>query len=311
MEAPLLSDIPDPEAPERSFLRSLIATARPRQWIKNILVFAAPGAAGVLSNGQKFTHTLIAFALFCSTASGVYFINDALDANADRLHATKRYRPVANRDITVKLAIILGIALIALSLSASALLINPRLLLVMAIYAAINISYCLWLKNEPIIDIVAVASGFALRAIAGGVAASVVLSDWFLIVASFGSLFIVAGKRHAEHVDLGNVRAQHRSTLSEYSLAYLRYIRAVSSSVTLTAYCLWAFQNAAHHGDQAILFRLSIIPFLIIVLRYALILDSGKGGAPEEIVLSDRRLQITGLIWLLLFMAGVYWPGQI
>ncbi len=309
MLAANLGPDPNPQFQARTHFQAIVSTARPKQWIKNVLVFAAPGAAGVLSHGTKLSQSVATFLLFCAMASGVYFLNDSLDAAADRLHHTKRFRPVANGELSVSLATTIGVVLIIVSLLAGSIFVTPRLLFVMGTYVVINISYCLWLKHEPVVDMVAVASGFALRAIAGGIATGVILSDWFLIVTMSGSLFMVAGKRHAEHVDLGVERASHRSTLSQYSLAYLRYVRAVSSGVTLTAYCLWAFEKAAHPGDQSIFFRLSIVPFLIIVLRYALILDTGKGGAPEEIVLGDRRLQITGLIWLAVFLLGVYWPG--
>ena len=134
------------------------------------------------------------------------------------------------------------------------------------------------------------------RAIAGGVATGVPLSDWFLIVAGAGSLFIVTGKRHAEQVELGSDSLEHRRTLGEYSTAFLGYVRAVASGVMITAYCLWAFENAAHTGDDT-WFRLSIVPFVIAVLRYALVVDQGGGGAPEEVVLSDRVLQVVGVIW--------------
>ena len=125
----------------------------------------------------------------------------------------------------------------------------------------VTLSYTLWLKHEPVIDLAAVAAGFVLRAIAGGVATGVPISDWFLIVAGAGSLFIVTGKRHAEQVELGSDSLEHRRTLGEYSTAYLGYVRAVASGVMITAYCLWAFENAAHTGDET-WFRLSIVPFV-------------------------------------------------
>ena len=128
-----------------------------------------------------------------------------------------------------------------------------------AAYLAVTIAYSLWLKHEPVIDLAAVAAGFVFRAIAGGVATGVTLSDWFLIVAGAGSLFMVTGKRHAEQVELGDASHGHRSTLADYSDAYLRYVRAVASAVMLTAYCLWAFENASATGDTT-WFRLSIVP---------------------------------------------------
>ncbi|HUY85682.1 MAG TPA: decaprenyl-phosphate phosphoribosyltransferase [Acidimicrobiales bacterium] len=293
---------------QRGPLRAIAKTARPRQWIKNVLVFSAPGAAGSLSMHHEAMLAIETFFIFCLTASGVYFINDSIDAQADRLHPDKRFRPIASGQLNRSIAVAIGMIALCSGVGLSWLIAGWQLGMVLGLYVVINLSYCLWLKNEPVIDLIAVASGFVLRAIAGGVATKVPLSDWFLIVTSFGSLFVVAGKRHAEHLDLGDERGEHRSTLAQYSLAYLRYVRAVSSGVTLTAYCFWAFQKAATAGQSSILFRLSIVPIGFGVLRYALLLDSGKGGAPEEIVLSDRRLQIAGLLWIALFALGVYGP---
>jgi decaprenyl-phosphate phosphoribosyltransferase len=286
-------------------MAGIIRTARPRQWVKNVLVFAAPGAAGVLGHSGPLLRTLAAFGIFCVAASGTYFVNDGLDYDADRLHPTKRHRPVAAGVIPVNLALAIGVGLLAAGIGL-AFLVKAQLALVVAIYVAITFAYSMWLKNEAVVDLAAVASGFVLRAIAGGVAAGVVLSNWFLIVASFGSLFMVAGKRHAEHLDLGESREDHRATLGQYSLAYLRYIRSVASAVAIAGYCVWAFEKAAAAGHGAIWFQLSIAPFVIAILRYALLLDAGKGGAPEEIVLGDRPIEVMGVAWVFLFALGVY-----
>jgi len=285
-------------------LKAVIRTARPKQWTKNVLVFAAPAAAGVLDQRDALLQTLVAFVGFCLAASGTYFLNDANDAEADRLHPTKRMRPIAAGDLDVRTARVIAVVLILLSFAVTAPINDFKLTGVVAGYVLVTLSYTLWLKYEPVIDLAAVAAGFVFRAIAGGVATNVPLSDWFLIVAGAGSLFIVTGKRHAEQVELGSDSLEHRRTLGAYSTAFLGYVRAVASGVMITAYCLWAFENAAKTGDET-WFRLSIVPFVIAVLRYALVVDQGGGGAPEEVVLSDRVLQIVGLIWLILFAVGV------
>lgn len=283
---------------------AIVRTARPKQWTKNVLVFAAPAAAGVLTQRDALLETLVAFVGFCLAASGTYFLNDANDAVADRLHPTKRMRPIAAGDLEIRTARIIAGVLVVLALLVTAPINDFKLTAVIASYLVITLSYTIWLKYEPVIDLAAVAAGFVLRAIAGGVATGVRLSDWFLIVAGAGSLFIVTGKRHAEQVELGSDSSEHRRTLGEYSTAFLGYVRAVASGVMITAYCLWAFENAASTGDET-WFRLSIVPFVIAVLRYALVIDQGGGGAPEEVVLSDRVLQIVGLVWLITFALGV------
>jgi decaprenyl-phosphate phosphoribosyltransferase len=212
---------------------------------------------------------------------------------------------VAAGVVPVNVALGVGIGLLVAGILLG-LLVKGQLALVITIYVAINFAYSFWLKNEAVVDLAAVASGFVLRAIAGGVAAGVVLSNWFLIVASFGSLFMVAGKRHAEHLDLGEGREGHRATLGLYSLAFLRYVRSVASAVAIAGYCVWAFEKAAVAGHGAIWFQLSIAPFVLAVLRYALLLDAGQGGAPEEIVLGDRPIELMGAAWIFLFALGVY-----
>jgi decaprenyl-phosphate phosphoribosyltransferase len=304
---PAASSTPPGDAPSAaapSLARSLLRTARPKQWAKNVLVFAAPGAAGVLSEADELGRTLAAFVAFCLAASGTYFLNDALDADADRRHPTKRNRPVAAGYVSESLAKAMAVGLVLAALAVAAPFNSGKLALVVGGYIVITVSYSLWLKHEPVVDLGAVAAGFVLRAIAGGVATDVPLSDWFLIVAGAGSLFIVTGKRHAEQMELGDASAGHRSTLAEYSSAYLNYVRAVTSGVAIAAYCLWAFENAEAVGDT-FWFRLSIVPFVAGILRYALVVEQGGGGAPEEIVLRDRVLQFFGVMWVAAFAIGV------
>jgi decaprenyl-phosphate phosphoribosyltransferase len=282
----------------------LLRTARPKHWIKNALVFAAPGAAGVLVHRQAVLRCVLAFVIFCLVASGTYFVNDTLDIDADRLHPVKRLRAVPAGVIGIGLARVVGITL-ALAALALSLVLGWRLTVVIGVYLVVQAAYTVWLKHEPILDLAAVASGFVLRAIAGGVAVGVPISEWFLIVATFGSLFMVTGKRSAEHAVMGKEGGAHRATLAVYTPAFLRSILVTASTVTITAYCLWAFENqkAVHEG---IWFQLSIVPFVLAMFRYGLLLDQGHGGQPEDVVLGDRTLQVLAIIWAALFALGVY-----
>jgi decaprenyl-phosphate phosphoribosyltransferase len=169
----------------------------------------------------------------------------------------------------------------------------------------LTFAYSVWLKHEPVLDLAAVACGFVLRAIAGGIAVGVSISPWFLIVAGAGSLFMVTGKRSAELRSLGSDAGTRRS-LDGYTESFLGYVRAVASSVAILAYCLWAFEKSDLVGTPA-WFQLSIIPFALGILRYALLLDQDEGdGAPEELVLSDRVLLVIGAVWVLLFAVAVH-----
>lgn len=290
--------------PRRRLAFGLLTAARPKQWVKNVLVAAAPAAAGLALEARPLTRVFVAFVAFCLAASGTYYLNDVRDRDADLLHPRKKLRPIASGAVPAGLAVTVGIALLCAGV-ATAAAVNTGLALIVASYVLLTVLYSLWLKHVPVIDLAAVASGFILRTVAGGVAVDVPISQWFLIVTSFGSLFIVAGKRHAEHVDLGEDAATHRPTLDTYSIGFLRYVRSVASAVTIAGYCLWAFERSDAIGNE-LLFELSIVPFVLGILYYALRLESGAGGEPEQIVLHDRTLQAIGLGWAGLFLAGVY-----
>lgn len=283
----------------------VVRLVRPRQWVKNVLVLVAPGAAGVLHEPGTLVEVAIAFVAFSLAASGTYCLNDAADVDADRAHPVKRHRPVADGSVSVVAARVVGVTLLAAALVVAAAAGGWQLPAVILGYVALTTAYTAWLKHVAVVDLAAIAAGFVLRAVAGAVAADVELSDWFLIVASFGSLFMVAGKRSAELVEAGDV-VVHRRVLSSYSAAYLTYIRSVASGVTLLSYTLLAFEKADSSAATVPWFELSIIPFGLAILRYALRLDQGAGGAPEEIVLRDRTLQVLGVCWGVLAGLGVY-----
>ena len=295
----------DSPEPRPSLLRALLRTARPKQWAKNVLVFAAPGANGSLGHGTELTHALIAFVCFCMAASGTYFLNDAADVESDRRHPTKRDRPVAAGIVSVRLARMVGIALVIAGVGLS-FAARWELAVTIGGYVVITTLYSTVLKRVAVVDIVAVASGFVLRAVAGVTATGVPISDWFLIVASFGSLFMVAGKRHAERLEVGADAAEIRPTLGEYSDTYLAYLRSVSSGTVFVAYSIWAFEKAQEAHLSVPWYQFSILPFVLGVLRYALLVDQGKGSAPEEVVLTDRPLQVIGLLWVVVFSMGIY-----
>ena len=313
---PLLHPVPAQTPPpagsaERSLTRGLVRLARPQQWIKNFLVFVAPAAAGVLLQRSVLWHGAAAFGIFCLAASGTYFLNDAVDAQVDRLHPTKRLRPVAAGIVPVPLALTSGVVMMAAAVVLGGLLAGRDLAVVIALYGLVNVGYSMGLKNEAVLDLALVSAGFVLRAIAGGVATGVALSHWFIIVASFGSLLVVTGKRSGEKNLLSNNQidqAAVRQTLTLYSPEFLRTVRTLSAAVTVTAYCLWAFERASqvHAGHDPIWFQLSIVPFVIALLHVVRLLDSGAGAAPEELAIHDHRLQIYGICWIALFVIGTY-----
>ena len=273
-----------------------IRAVRPRQWAKNVLVGAAAFTAGRLDEVDVAMATASAFVAFCLTASAVYLLNDLRDVEYDQRHPTKRFRPIASGTLSAPRAWLLAGCLVAAGLTIG-FAVEVLLGVTLLVYVALQLAYSLWLKRQPVIDLAVVASGFLLRAVAGGVAADLRLSQWFLLVASFGSLFMVAGKRYSEIHSVG-AAAQTRDSLQFYSESYLRFVWSLAAAVTITAYSLWAFEQGASTSVPWAAF--SLAPFVLALLRYAVDIDRGVAGAPEEIVLRDRVLQALGVAWLVL-----------
>ena len=288
-----------------TLIRGVVRATRPRQWVKNVLVVAAPFAANRIDDREVLRDTALSFLAFCLVAAAVYLVNDAIDVAADRAHPTKRNRPIAAGVVPIPVAYAVAVLLFLGSVAVS-LLAGWPLLIVIVVYAAAQLGYCLGLKHQPVIDLCIVASGFLLRAIAGGAAAGLPLSEWFLLVTAFGSLFMVSGKRYAEIIYFERTGARIRESLTKYSASYLRFVWATSAAIMITTYALWAFEiRVGHHPVWS---AVSIIPFVVAVLRYAVDVDGGTAGEPEEIALKDRVLQVLGLAWVASLALAVYLP---
>lgn len=293
------------DAPTRSLPLGILLALRPKQWIKNVLVFAAPVAAGIFDSGDYLPRAIAAFVCFCGASSATYLVNDAMDVEADRAHPTKRNRPIAAGVVPLPFAWTLAAVLLVMS-TVGAFALRRDFGLTILAYLVNTTLYTLWLKRQPILDIVSVAAGFLLRAIGGATATGLPISEWFFIVTSFGALFMVAGKRAGELSELGDDAGRIRPVLAAYSAEFLTYLRAVFSTGVLLTYCLWAFASADESPPGATLFELSIVPFAIAILRYALLLQQGKGSEPESLVLSDVTLLTAGAVWAILYGCAVY-----
>jgi decaprenyl-phosphate phosphoribosyltransferase len=278
---------------------------RPKQWVKNVLVATAPLAAGQLFQPTVIGEVALAFVAFCLASATVYLINDVRDVAEDRLHPRKRFRPIAAGELSPRVALILsavtGVAGLALGF-----LVAPALGITLVVYLGIQVLYSAFLKHLPVVDLAVVASGFLLRAIAGGVATGIALSQWFLLVAAFGSFFMVAGKRYSEMKAIGGEAGTRRS-LTRYSESYLRFAWMLAAVMVLISYSLWAFEVR----EQEAVFGLpwtaiSIAPFTLGLLQYALEVDTGNAGEPEEVVLHDRVLQGIGALWLVIISVAVF-----
>ncbi|MDH6217396.1 decaprenyl-phosphate phosphoribosyltransferase [Streptomyces pseudovenezuelae] len=289
-----------------SLLRGLLKTARPKQWVKNVLVVAAPAAAGQLFTRHALTQLALVFTLFTACAAAVYLINDARDAEADRAHPTKRHRPVAAGQVPVPVAHAVGGVLAALAPALAAWLVSPVVAALLTAYLGMQLAYCLSLKHVLVVDLVVVTTGFLMRAMIGGVALGIPLSRWFLITTGFGALFMVSAKRYSEAVQMAGKGGTTRALLTEYTTGYLRFVWQLAAGVAVLGYCLWALEEGGVPHASVLPWRqLSMVAFILAILRYAVFADRGTAGEPEDVVLRDRALALIALVWLAMYALAV------
>lgn len=272
---------------------------RVRQWPKNLLVFAVPLAADAFTHTVVLGRTIVAFLVFCLLSSGVYLLNDVVDAEDDRRHPVKRHRPIAAGVIGVPEALVAAGGCLLVAIISSGML-NAQLLVVALLYTVLNFAYTTWLRHLAILDMAAVGLCFVLRALAGGAASGLGISTWFIIVVCASAFLVAGGRRYADALDPAARRS--RAVLRQYSESSLRVMMTGGCAVAVLAYLAWSF--GAGHTDVALLRELAAAPFAVMILRYAVLARAGEGGAPEAVILRDRQLQAAAALWLLLFVAG-------
>ena len=286
-------------------LRYILKTMRPKQWAKNLFVFAALVFDGQLLRLNPFLITAYTFALFCLVSSLVYIINDLADIESDRQHPIKKNRPLASGKLTKKTAIVTA-AILFILIFPGAFIFNLYLGLILSVYFIMMIAYSFWLKHVPLIDVMIIAAGFVLRVAAGLVIiVTKRFSPWLFVATTFLALFIGLGKRRAEIQLLATNAGSHRRVLDGYSLDLLDQLLTVVLSATLMTYCLYTFSAEDTQGTFAMMLT---IPFVIYGLfRYLYLIRIKKiGGAPEEIVLTDHPMQAAVGLWALTVVIILY-----
>jgi decaprenyl-phosphate phosphoribosyltransferase len=295
-----------PALKRRGRPQALMALARPRQWIKNALVIGAPGAAGALGYDDVPARVLVSCLAFCLLSAGIYALNDVRDRHEDSSHPRKWRRPVASGELTPREAMVHGVVWSVCGLILGAA-VAPMVAVVGLGYIALTVSYSWVWRHIALLDLVALAGGFVLRAVAGGVAAPVGLSRWFVLVVTCAAVFVAAGKRLAEMTRPRPRGRAGRRTLHRYTQEGLRRVLALAGMGALFAYCVWAFELPEVDG---IPWRpLTVIPFTVCLLRYGTLVRAGLGEAPEEILTADRTIAVAGVSWLLLFIMSVNAAG--
>jgi decaprenyl-phosphate phosphoribosyltransferase len=279
---------------------ALLKATRPEQWIKNVLVGAAPVAAGEIGDSGILARTAAATCIFIVASGAVYLVNDAADAEIDRAHPVKASRPIAAREISIPAALTAATTMATVAV-VSGFVLALELGLVLAVYLAVNVAYSSGLKHVGWVELAVIASGFVLRAVAGGAATGLPLSPWFVAVISGGSLFIVTGKRTAELVRAGE--GAGRVALGHYTIVSLRRLRVVAAATSVVAYAMWVVRTSDRVGWLALA---SLVLVAAAFARYSGVIESGRGEHPEDVFRHDRPFQLIAAAWLVVYTGAVY-----
>jgi 4-hydroxybenzoate polyprenyltransferase len=278
---------------------------RPKQWIKNILIFAALVFDRQLFDVEPFLRTVAGFVLLCLASSTIYLINDIADIEQDREHPKKKNRPLASGALSVRLAAVAALVFGIIAISTSFIL-GAGFGMILFLYLIINLFYSFWLKHIPIIDVMLVASGFVLR-VGAGVSLIVVerFSPWLYVCTTLLALFMSFGKRRAEIKLLADKANSHRRVLDGYSIALLDQLIVIVSATTIMAYSLYTF-SAENLPENHVM--MLTIPFVLYgIFRYLYLIQvEDAGGAPDELILSDIPLMVTLILWGLLSILFMY-----
>jgi 4-hydroxybenzoate polyprenyltransferase len=300
----------DSDRSRGAFVSTLVAAGvalRPRQWVKNLFVFA-----GLIFSQSLFTPliwpALGAFVIFCALSGAIYVFNDLADVEKDRLHPTKRYRPIARGALSMRVAAGLGGLLLVGSLIA-AYALSVRFGLVATAYAVLLTAYSVWLKHVVILDVLTVAAGFVLRAVAGAAAIGVEISGWLVICTILIALFLALGKRRHEYRTLKGDAAAHRPILAEYSEGFLDQMVAVVTASTVTAYALYTMSPETVGKFHTRLLPVTL-PFVLYgIFRYLYLLYRREmGGNPSDLLLNDRALLVNSVLWTIALLVIIYGP---
>jgi decaprenyl-phosphate phosphoribosyltransferase len=290
--------------PARSpgWMISVLRTARPRQWPKNLLVFAAPLAAASAGRDEGLAYALLAAAAFGLASVAVYFVNDVVDAERDRRHPRKRHRPVAAGDLPKPYALALGAACAAAGVSAGLMIAEPLLTAAVGGYIGMSFLYSGLGKHIPVIELIFVASGFLLRVLGGAAATHVPPSVWFLLVCSLGALSVAIAKRYTELASLGDASIGHRPVMRWYSPSALRLSQWVVAAAMVAAYVAWA---ASERPSAQIWHLASVVPLAAALVRFGVLTGRRTSAAVEDLLTRDGPMLTCELAWLALFVAGL------
>lgn len=281
-----------------NFATGLIRSLRPEQWTKNLIVFGALVFSKSFTDFQLIESSIILFGLFCLASSSVYLLNDVLDYERDRVHPRKSKRPIASGIVPRPTAIVLSVILAAVALVIAWFFLNPQTMLLLACYAGLNVLYSIVLKHIVIVDVMTIAGGFVLRAVAGGVAISVPISSWLIVCTLLLALFLGFGKRRHELESLKDTASKHREILEHYSIYFLDQLISIVTAAVIVAYTFYTLSPEVEQKLGVEHLEISV-PFVMYgIFRYLyLIHKKEKGGSPSRVLLTDLPILVNVLLW--------------
>lgn len=283
---------------------SVLHLLRPRQWVKNVFVFAAAFFGGVIADAQNRLPLVVAFVAFCAASSAIYCLNDVLDFRSDAANPARRHRPVAAGQVSRALALCVGLLLALAGIALCAVWLPADALYILAGYLALNVLYCLWLKNVAVVDVMTIALGFELRLMMGGVAASVPLSAWIVIMVFLLTLFMALAKRRDELAAAGE---KARKSVRGYSREYVDLVLTMLAAVMIVAYILYTLQPAviAQFGtDKLYVSAVFVLAGMLRYLQLAVVKQSS--GSPTAIFWGDKAILGSVFGWLVCFVVVIY-----
>jgi len=285
-----------------------VELCRPTQWIKNVVVFAGPAGALQLFTADGFLRSLMACSAFCLAASATYAINDAVDRVADAIHPIKRIRPVARGAISPAAAFAVGAFLLVLGVALAWMATNSKVAIVVVAYFLMSLSYSFGLKRRMILDVIIIATGFVLRAWAGSLAVGVVTSEWLVACVFTLCLFLGFGKRRCEIAMIGNTEeaGRHRRTLLKYTPDLLNHLITVSAGIAIMTFLLYTLDSSSvvpFHKEH-LFYSLPVVVYGI--FRFAMLSEAGHFSGPTEIVLKDKAMLATIVVWAVIALLIAY-----
>jgi decaprenyl-phosphate phosphoribosyltransferase len=285
------------------WLRAAIRTTRPRQWPKNLLVFAAPLAAASFGRDHGFYYALVAMVAFACASAAVYFVNDVVDVERDRRHPVKRNRPIASGALPEQHAVALAVLATTFAVGAGVVIGEPLLVATVVGYLCESFLYSFRLKHVPFVEMVLVAVGFLLRVLGGAAATHVRVSIWFLLVCSLGALGVAIAKRYTELTSLGKEAVRHRPVMRWYRPGMLRAGQLLVGLGMLATYLMWAFNETTAARPWHLL---SAVPLAAALIRFAVLTARRTVRPVEDLILRDATMLFFEVVWLVLFCVGLY-----